>query len=194
KTLSQSDLPSAQNAFKALADRTDGSRQKLWAMLANMPDYKDALIGVAEAQGINIDSMSEHDKQVALIDLAMGKGEESTEGVTTATEGAAAAQAGAGEETKTATEDYLEQADAVDELEDTLKKLLGQINRGIDANQDAITTSANYQQTLSDVREQLEAIAAGEEGYARTLDEGNKAGRDNMKLLQQQAEDAQAFA
>lgn len=193
-TLSQTDLAQAQAAFKALADETDGSRVNLWALLANMPDYQDALIKTAEAQGINIDSMSEHEKQLALIDLAMGRVEESTDGATGATEDAADVNAAAAENATATAEAYLEQADAVEELEDNLKKLLDQINRGNDANQNAITTSANYQETLDDVREQIRAITEGQEGYARTLDEGEQAGRDNMRLLQQQAEDARDYA
>lgn len=193
-TLSQSDLPSAQAAFKALADETDGSRQKLWALLANMPDYQDALIKTAEAQGINIDAMTEHEMQLALIDLAMGNVEQSTDDATGAIESSTDANTDAADSAQTAADAYMEEAEAAEELSDNLRKLIEQINAGNSANQDAITASANYQATLDEVQAQIDAINAGQEGYARTLDEGTEAGRDNLALLQQQAADAQAFA
>ncbi|GGD33064.1 hypothetical protein GCM10010915_11810 [Microbacterium faecale] len=94
----------------------------------------------------------------------------------------------------TAADKYLEEADAANELSNTLSTLIDKLNEANGVNQDAITANSDYQATLAEVREQLEAIAAGEEGYARGLDLATEAGRENLALLQDQAKDAQEAA
>ena len=74
KILAQTDLVSAQDGFRLLADKTDGSRQKLWDLLNSMPAFKDELETQAKARGILTDSMSEEEKQQILVNAAMANG------------------------------------------------------------------------------------------------------------------------
>lgn len=48
-------LDVAQNAFQLLADKTDGSREQLLALLNSMPEYKKALTETATAAGVFAD-------------------------------------------------------------------------------------------------------------------------------------------
>lgn len=96
--------------------------------------------------------------------------------------------------TETATEAYLAEADSVEDLNTKLSELVDQINEANGVNSDAITANADYQQALSDVSDQIDAIAAGTEGYARGLDLTTQAGRDNTAMLQDLASDSQDAA
>lgn len=73
-TIADTDAPSAARAFRLIADETDGSNRQLWALLANMPDYQDALIRQATAQGINLSAMEDSERHQALLNLAMDNG------------------------------------------------------------------------------------------------------------------------
>src|SRR5690606_21784787 len=72
--------------------------------------------------------------------------------------------------------------------------LIDTINEANGVNQDAITANADYQDTLRDVSEQIDKIAAGAEGYAKGLDLSTQAGTDNVRMLQGLAEDSQDAA
>lgn len=64
--LAGTDLPSAQRAFKGLRDEHDLSAAQTRQLLDEMPAYRDALLGVADAQGISKDSAE-------FLKLAMGE-------------------------------------------------------------------------------------------------------------------------
>lgn len=64
--MSTSNLPAAQNAFKLLSAETDGSRKQLMILLNTMPEYKEALMGIATQQGVVADD-------AYLLDLALGE-------------------------------------------------------------------------------------------------------------------------
>lgn len=74
QSLAKTDLVSAQDGFRLLADKTDGSRQKIWDLLNSMPAFKTELENQAKARGILTDSMSEEEKQQILVNAAMADG------------------------------------------------------------------------------------------------------------------------
>lgn len=98
------------------------------------------------------------------------------------------------ETSKTAAEAYLEEAGAVEDLNSQLMQLIEQLDAANGTNQDAITASIDYQNTLRDVDEQIANIKNGVEGYARGLDEATQAGADNKAMLVTQAQDAWDYA
>lgn len=98
------------------------------------------------------------------------------------------------ETSQSAAEAYIAEADSVEDLNQSLSDLIEQINEANGVNQDAISANADYQQALSDVSDQIDAIAAGAEGYERGLDLATQAGRDNTAMLQDLAKDSQDAA
>lgn len=73
-TLAGTDLVSAQDGFRVFAEKTDGSQASLWGLLNTMPGFKDKLIEIATANGTYKDSMTESEKQEALLNAAMADG------------------------------------------------------------------------------------------------------------------------
>lgn len=98
------------------------------------------------------------------------------------------------ETSESAADAYLAEAESVEDLNSKLSSLIDQINEANGVNQDAITASSDYQQALSDVGDQIDAIAAGAEGYGAGLDLATQAGRDNTAMLQDLAKDSQDAA
>lgn len=98
------------------------------------------------------------------------------------------------EVSQSAAEAYMAEAGSVEELNQSLSDLIEQINEANGVNQDAITANADYQQTLTDVGGQIDAIAAGTEEYGRGLSLTTQAGRDNTAMLQDLAKDSQDAA
>ena len=73
--IASTDLPTAQKAFKELADDLGLKDENLGKALEKMPDYREALIMQADALGIVIrDTQGNIDKE-KLLQLAMGEGE-----------------------------------------------------------------------------------------------------------------------
>lgn len=160
--LAADDLPAAQEAFRLFGAETDGSRERLLQLLDAMPAYRDELIRQATETGAYADSMSEAERDQVLLNLAIGEG--------------------AGE-TRSAAEQYSEATQQVRDLRDELDQLIGLLDEQNKAGQDAITTSADYQQALADVGTQIDSIAAGVDGYAAGLDLATQGGRDNTAML-----------
>jgi len=167
--VASSDLPAAQKSFRLLADETDGSRKRLWELLSDMPDYKDALIEQATAQGLNVTSADEAANKVNLLALAMGNAKPS------AVEAADA---------------YLKTADSADETNDAVRRLIDSMNAVNGKNQDAISSNADYQQSLQDVKDKIADIdpatgkaRTGVEAFQHTLDESTAAGSANVAML-----------
>jgi|GEM_PF-1078902 len=99
-----------------------------------------------------------------------------------------------GKSSQTAVEAYIAEADSVEKLESNLSDLIDTINKANDANQDAISANIDYEQTLDDVAAQIDNINKGTEGYAKTLDIGTQAGRENKSMLQDLAKDSREAA
>lgn len=98
------------------------------------------------------------------------------------------------EVSKSAADAYLDEASSVEDLNSQLSELIDQINQANGVNQDAITASIDYQDTLRSVDEQIANIKNGVEGFARGIDEATQAGADNKAMLIAQAKDAWDFA
>ncbi len=195
-TLASSDLPGAQRAFQALADQTDGSDESMRRLLASLgPEFEDALIAAASAQDVNIAAMSEAERQQALLNLAVEQAESPAREAASAYKDAAA-------EAKALTDEVLALVDAVNEA------------NGV--GQDAVTTNAEYQESLAGISAEMEAqrqdylepqrqayedlhgsldgFVGDLSGFVATLDESTAAGSANAAMLAQVAGDAQKAA
>ncbi|GAA3730071.1 phage tail tape measure protein [Leifsonia bigeumensis] len=98
-----------------------------------------------------------------------------------------------GEGTKTtisASDAYVDAQKEIDGLEQELDQLIDTLNRANGVGQDAITANIDYQDALAAVDEQIGKIKKGADGYAASLDITTAAGRDNMALLVDLADNA----
>src|SRR5690625_251428 len=102
--LSARDLPSAQEAFAALAASTDGSDEALRNLLSAMPEYEDALYGAANAAGMQL-------TETDLLRVATGDLEFSTDKAGDATQDLAS-------DARTARDALREQRQALSDLTD----------------------------------------------------------------------------
>lgn len=157
--LASSDLAAAQKAFRLLAEDAELTDDQMLTLIDKMEPFKKALTEQATAAGAAADDQT-------LLNLAMGDAEE------TAT---------------SAADSYLEEADAVSELQDQLMTLIETINEANGIGQDAVSQNIQYQETLTAVRD---AIAEGATG----LDISTEAGRRNMDMLVGLAADSQSAA
>lgn len=98
------------------------------------------------------------------------------------------------ESSQSAADAYIAEADSVEDLNSQLSKLIDTINEANGVGQDAVTTNADYEQTLIKVGEQVANITGGVEGFGRGLDLTTQAGIDNTNMLVQLAQDSQAAA
>lgn len=169
----QTDLPAAQEAFSLLADDMELSKDQQIQLLDSMPAYKAALVEQATQLGINVTSTDEAANSTELLELAQGDGVVQSE---------SAARA------------YIDAADGASALSQDLDQLIETLNEANGVNQDAISANSDYQQTLSDVGDQIQNIKDGTEGYAAGLDLSTQAGRDNTQMLQDLAQDSQDAA
>ena len=193
--LATSDLPSAQRAFSLLADETNGSETQLWRLLSLMPEYRDALIAEATAQGINVSSMDEAERKQTLLNLAVKQAESPAREAATAYKDAAA-------EAKALTDEVLSLVEAVNEA------------NGV--GQDAVTANARYQESLAGISTEMEkqrqeylepqkqayeelhgsldGFVGDLSGFVASLDESTAAGSANAAMLAQVAGDAEKAA
>lgn len=179
-TLSKTDLPSAQNGFRILAEDMELSNKQQIQLLDSMPEYKQALIEIANQQGINVTSTDEAANATRLLELAQGDAET---------------------QAQTAAEAFVDQADAVQALTDELLSLLEQINEMNSLNQDAISANADYQAALAgiseEVQRQKDAFQAAHDtldGFNLSLDENTASGSANAASLADVAAQAQEAA
>lgn len=160
--LSVSDLPRAQNEFAKFANSADLSKKQIALALDEMPAFKNALIDYADSSGLATDDTS-------LLALAMGKIGPAAE------EGAAGA--------KSAADNYLESADAANQLSDQLMKLLDSYNELNGIGQSAEQQNAALQSSYAGLQEYVANAQAGVDGYALSLDENTAAGAANRAML-----------
>ena len=163
KTLSPAlaGMPLAQSTaqFQGYARELDASDSQMLNMIENMPEFKAQLVQAANAQNLAATDAN-------LLAIATGKAESAT---------------------KSASDAYLEQADAANGVRDALKQLYDQMNAGNSAQQTAIQANADFVQGLSEI-----AAKAAESGTS--LDESTAAGSANASMLAGLAGDAQAAA
>ena len=189
------DLPSAQNAFKLLADDMELSHSQQIDLLNSMPAYKAALQDQANELGVNIDATNEAASNNQLLKLAFGE---------------------SGKSATAAADDYLEAQDSTDALADSVKDLLDQFNEMNGVNQDAVSANAQWQESLAGITEQvndqkdafialqsdayeqangsLEGFVGTLDGFTLSLDQNTVSGSANANALSQVASDAQAAA
>jgi len=171
--LAANDLPGAQKAFRLLTEGQNLSEKQLVTLLETMPEYREALIKVANAQGINISATDEAAANTALLKLAQGDGAKAS------TEAADA---------------YLDAADEADGLTDTLDSLIAKMNEANGVGQDAVSANLDYQDALFEVDEQIRKARLGVEGFSLGMDQNTQVGRDNMSMLNDLAGDYQKAA
>ncbi|WP_344013861.1 hypothetical protein, partial [Microbacterium natoriense] len=161
-SLAKTDFSAASAQFLRFADDAGLSKSQIIQLMKEMPGFRDEVIKAAAAVGVASDDQS-------LLNFVMDK----TPSVT-----------------KTASDSYMEQADAVQNLESQLMDLIDAIDVANGKNRDAVTSNIDYQNTLRDVDEQIANIANGVDGFARGLDISTQAGADNKAMLVRLSEDA----
>ena len=171
--LALTDLPSAQAAFRDLTAEYDLNETEQWRLIDQMPEYKEALEAQAAAQDINVTSTDEAANKTNLLRLA---------------------QEEAAPVALTAADAYLETADKAAALDDEIITLMDSMNELNGVGQDASSANIAYQQSIADVDEQIRLINEGTEGYAKTLDIGTEAGRENRGMLDELAASNQTAA
>jgi TP901 family phage tail tape measure protein len=172
----QTDLPNAQNAFKALAAETDGSAESLKLLLDGMPAYEEELRKQANTLKVNISSTSEAANETALMGLAMGRVEDPV---------------------LSASDAYLAAADSAAGLQADLDGLIATINEANGVGQDAVSSNAAYQSSLAGIGEEIEAQKAAYleangtlNDFTASMNEGTVAGSANASMLADVAKDA----
>lgn len=171
--LAATDLPAAQRQFELLAEKTDGTHAQLWALLSNMPEYRDALMEQAAALGVNVTSENEAANQRNLLRIATVENTIVTED---------------------ATEAYLAAADQATDLKSRLEDLISTILESNDVGMDAISANTDYAATLDTVKARIAEVQAGAEGYEVGISDATEATRANREALVDQARDAQDAA
>lgn len=178
--LAQQDLPTAQEAFRTFTEGQNLSDEQMWTLIESSGGFKDALIEQATALGINVSNTDDMTARQELLKLATGDVAAETDKATESTKSAAAA--------------YVEAAGATSQLESDLSALLDMLNEANETNQDAISSNIDYKNTLAEIDEAIRLAREGTEGYSLGLDDNTQAGRDNMSMLLQLAEDARQVA
>lgn len=153
--MSQSDLPAASEAFKALYTEAGGTEEVGANLLKSMPGLRDSLIGVADGAGIATDDAT-------LLKIILGE-------ITPMTEGAAGAQDGLAGST-------LEAADAALTQTEQLKELA-------DAQADAAGLTLSLRAAQRQMEESVAAATKALEKNGATLDITTEAGRENQAAL-----------
>ena len=168
-------LPLEQSSaqFSSYAKELGASDKQMLGMLENMPEFKAQLIEAAKAQGVAANDAN-------LLKIAQGD-------ATTAT--------------KTASDAYLEQADAANGVRDALRELYDEMNAGNSAQQTAIKANADFLDGLAGITREVQAQKDAYEeangtldGFTLSLDESTASGSANASMLAGLAGDAQAAA
>jgi TP901 family phage tail tape measure protein len=169
----ETDLPSAQEAFRNLASDMELNSAQQSQLLDSMPALKSALQDQATAAGLTDDATT-------LLTLAQG----------TAADQAAASAA-----------DYIEQSDAVDKVAQAVTDLLDQFNEMNGVNQDAVSANADFQASLAGISEEVQKQKDAYEqangsltGFNLSLDESTVSGSANAASLSSVAQSAQDAA
>ncbi|WP_424423968.1 phage tail tape measure protein [Microbacterium sp.] len=170
-------LKDVQEAADKAYEKSRGHGKENELQLLSRKEATDALVGSVIGEN---DSINE----------AIRVSEQKQESDKNSAESAKASADGA----KTAAQAYQEQADSTQDLNGQLSKLIDTINKANGVNSDAITANADYEEVIDKVAAQIDKINAGTDGYAKTLDITTQAGRDNMQMLQELAENSQNAA
>ena len=186
--LAQQDLPSAQEAFKKLADQTGLSEKQTWNLLDQMPAYRDAVQEQATALGLSTQEMSDQERQSTLTAIAMGDYADNSSDAADAAGDAGSASAVAAAELE---EVKLSAEDAAEQLEDLIDALrnYSTVAGNVQAAQDALT------HTIEDSKDALKKFLEDGGHGSDVLNELSAKGadmRDTLRDLSQGALDAGA--
>lgn len=158
-SIADSDLPKAQSAFRRFAEENELSAQAQYHLLETMDEYKFKLQELAAEQGVNLDGMSEQERQAWLVKAAMGNAADGTRQLTEAQQKQAEAAEAAAESNE-------ELADSIRQLDDLMGGLVGAENQFYEA---------------------LDAANASIEEHGQNLDVTTESGRANREALRELA-------
>jgi TP901 family phage tail tape measure protein len=82
--LAATDLPAAQEGFRVLAEGFDLSAEEQRVLLSRMPELEEALIGQANATGVQVEGLDESARSTKLLELAQGDATAATQEATEA--------------------------------------------------------------------------------------------------------------
>lgn len=173
EALVQMPFEDAVASVQEMRNEYDLTDAQMLTFVQSSGPFRDALIAQATAAGIAADDQS-------LLRIALGE-------VTPQMD--AASRTGS-----KAADAYLDAADGARSLRDNLAELIEVVMEANGMGQDAVTTNAAYQDALQGVRDSIEEVRKGTEGYSGTLDEGTAAGSSNASMLADLAADAQKAA
>lgn len=160
--MSSTNAPAASAAFNLLAEKTDGSKKKLWELLSTMSDYRQELILEGLANGTYSETMSDAQKKTVLLAAAQGLSTDAT-----------MAAGGA----------YQSAATKAQNLVDQLSQLIDEFNKANGVGQDAVSQNAAYQKALADTSQSVKDYVAAHGKSAAALDESTVAGSANAAML-----------
>ncbi|CAN5212642.1 hypothetical protein BH09ACT6_BH09ACT6_05840 [soil metagenome] len=83
----------------------------------------------------------------------------------------------------TASQAYQDAAKGASDLVSDLTRLIDTVNKANGVGQDAVSSNAAYQKSLSDAQDTVKKALAGTEGYSTSLDESTAAGSANADML-----------
>ncbi|MDR6613597.1 phage tail tape measure protein [Leifsonia sp. 1010] len=89
---------------------------------------------------------------------------------------------------------YLDAADSAGNLNDQIRQLTDEVNKANGVGQDAVSANASYQDSLQKVKETIDKVKDGAEGYSSSLDANTAAGADNIQMFSDLASKSQDAA
>ena len=178
-SLAHDDLPAAQTQFRRLTEEYKLNKEQQYKLLETMPAYKDALVEQANKLHINVSSSDEAANKQKLLKLAMDSSSTATDANAESTDAAAGA--------------YEDAARQAQELADQIDQLVESIDKANGVGQDAVTSNANYQQAVAEVKDTIEQAKAGVDGYSTSIEQSTSEGAKNAAMfadLAQKSQDA----
>lgn len=142
------------------------TNDQLYELIQASPELNDAFIAQASAAGLSADKQT-------ILQLALSS---------TRVQASNTAAA------------YLDNASAASTLDDQVRDLINTMLKAAGAGQDAVTTNANYTQTLADVDEAIRSQVDASGQLSNALDESTLAGAQNAAMLAGMAADSQDAA
>lgn len=210
--LAVSDLPSAQRSFSLFVSEADLSEKQLLDLLDLMPEYRDALIEQATAQGIQVAGMSEAERGQTLLKLAQDDGKSSAEKQADALwlVGDAAADVGYDVDDLAdkirnfgASQFDVERStiafhDALDGLSASLTdgdgNMVGSLDATTEAGRNTLSAMLEVASSTNDYAASVAAMGAGTEEVQSILDSGRQSIIDTRIALGDSADEAKAYA
>lgn len=154
----------------------------------------DAFKGASSATGGFDIGLQNASRAVDDMNTQVGDSRQRHEDYKAAVEGSTAATGDGVPVTESAAEAYLSASSGAAELTDSLNQLIETVMEVNGVGQDAISQNIAYQEALAAVDDSIAKAREGQEGYALSLDVNTEAGRKNMSMLVDLANDSQSAA